>query len=91
MKPYFVTISEWMIKDNEPIKPYREYQINSDHIVFISSYDEKNSQICLSNNVRFLTKGTPEDVYVSIVSEIDEQICNDIDFFMEDILRNPKK
>jgi hypothetical protein len=38
-----------------------------------------------------LTKGTPEEVYISLVSEIDEQIGNDIDFYMEDILRNTKK
>jgi hypothetical protein len=86
MKTIFVEITEWLIRDNEAIKPYQKYHINSNHIVFISSYDEKNSQICLSNNKRFLTKGTPDEVYTSIATEIDQQMQ-----YGRYLLRNTKK
>jgi hypothetical protein len=74
MKTTFVEIDEWIISDNKAITPVQSYYINTDHIISISWYGEENSQIYLSNNYNFLTKGNPESVWERIDEEVDRQI-----------------
>lgn len=74
MKTTFVEIFEWIIRDDEAITTKQHYYINTNHIISISWYGESNSQIYLSNNYSFLTKGSPESVWREIDEEIDRQI-----------------